>query len=303
MNVTRRPIPPAASRQTAADSLRAAMFAIALGLAASLSWGIADFLGGIQSRRMPVVAVVLGSQLAGLVLVVAIVAARGKGIPSGDLVLYAALSSVGGIVGLTAFYRALSIGAMGVVAPLSSTAAVIPLVVGIATGDRPSALQGAGVAVAIVGVLLASREASEHGEAGVSKGAGLALISAVGFGCFFLAIDKASDSDVLWAVCVNRTVSVFLLGLALLVTRPKLGLRPADMRTLAIVGTLDILANGFFALAATKGLVSVVSVLSSLYPVMTVILARYILKERLRGIQRIGAALALAGAALISAGG
>jgi drug/metabolite transporter (DMT)-like permease len=278
------------------------MFAIALGLAASLSWGVADFLGGLQSRRMPVVAVVLGSQLAGLVLVAAIVAARGEPIPGGDFLVYASLSSVGGIIGLTAFYRALSIGAMGVVAPLSSTAAVIPLVVGLATGDRPSALQGMGVAIALVGVLLASREAGEGGGF-VSRGAGLALVSAVGFGCFFLAIDKASDGDVLWAVCVNRTVSVALLGLALLVTRPALGLRPADMRRLAVVGMLDILANGFFALAATKGLVSVVAVLASLYPVITVVLARVVLKERLRPVQRVGAALALAGVGLISAGG
>src|SRR4051795_11671655 len=191
------------------------MFAIALGLAASLSWGVADFLGGVQSRRMPVVAVVLGSQFAGLVLVVAVVAVRGKAIPGGDFVLYAALSSVAGITGLTAFYKALSIGSMGVVAPLSSCAAAIPVVVGIATGDRPSTLQGVGVAIAIVGVLLASREAGEHGGgASVAKGAGFALLSAVGFGCFFLAMDKASDTDVLWAVAVNRTVSVGLLALA-----------------------------------------------------------------------------------------
>jgi drug/metabolite transporter (DMT)-like permease len=277
------------------------VFAIALGLAASLSWGVADFIGGIQSRRMPVVAVVLGSQLAGLVLVAAVVAVRGEPPPGGDFALYAALSSLAGIVGLTAFYRALSIGSMGVVAPLSSCAAAIPLVVGVATGDRPSSLQGVGVAIAIVGVLLASREATEHGGAAVAKGAGLALVSAVGFGCFFLAIDKASDGDVLWAVAVNRTLSVFLLGAALLISRPQLGLKPKDMRTLAIVGVLDILANGFFALAATKGLVSVVAVLASLYPVVTVVLARLILKERLQAIQRIGAALALTGAALISA--
>jgi drug/metabolite transporter (DMT)-like permease len=280
------------------------MVAIALGLAASLSWGVADFIGGIQSRRMPVVAVVFGSQLAGLALVAVVVAARGKGLPGGDLVLYAALSSVGGIIGLTAFYKALSIGAMGVVAPLSSTAAVIPVAVGIATGDRPSTLQGIGVAVAIAGVVLASREATDEARTSpaISKGVGFALISAVGFGCFFLAIDRASDSDVLWAVTVNRTTSVLLLSAALLITRPKVGLRLPDMRTLAIVGVLDIAANGFFALAATKGLVSVVAVLSSLYPVITVILARVVLKERLRGIQRAGAFAALAGAAMISAG-
>ena len=278
------------------------MFAIVLGLAASLSWGVADFLGGIQSRRMPAVAVVLGSQFAGLVLVAAVVTVRGEAIPGGDFALYAALSAVAGIVGLTSFYHALSIGSMGVVAPLSSCAAAIPLVVGIATGDRPSTIQGLGVAIAIVGVLLASREASEHGGAAVAKGAGFALFSAVGFGCFFLAMDKASDADVLWAVAVNRAVSVGLLALAVLVTRPRLGLKPKDMRTLAIVGVLDILANGFFALAATKGLVSVVAVLASLYPVITVVLARLILGERLRAVQRVGAALALTGAALISAG-
>ena len=281
------------------------MFAIVLGLAASLSWGVADFLGGMQSRRMPVVAVVLGSQLAGLALVATIVAIRGEGPPEGgDFFVYAALSSVGGIIGLTAFYKALSIGAMGVVAPLSSTAAVIPLVVGVATGDRPSALQGIGVALAVSGVILASREASEEakGSRTVSKGAGFALLSAVGFGCFFLAIDRASDDDVLWAVCVNRSVSVLLLGLALILIRPQLGLRAADMRMLAIVGVLDIAANAAFAVASTKGLVSVVSVLASLYPITTVVLARVVLKERLRAVQRAGAFTALAGVALISAG-
>jgi drug/metabolite transporter (DMT)-like permease len=280
------------------------VFAIVLGLAASLSWGVADFLGGIQSRRMPVVAVVLGSQLAGLAVVITAAAIRGEGIPGGDFLIFAALSSVGGIIGLTSFYKALSIGAMGVVAPLSSTAAVIPVVVGIGTGDRLSVVQGLGIAIAIAGVVLASREASDEAQTSraVSAGAGLALLSAVGFGCFFLAIDRASDHDVLWAVCVNRTVSVSLLGLALLATRPRLGLQASDMRTLAIVGVLDVAANGLFALAATKGLVSVVAVLSSLYPVATVILARVVLKERLHRVQRFGAAAALVGVALISAG-
>src|SRR5215210_3559619 len=153
---------------------------------------------------MPVVAVVLGSQLAGLVLVLTAAAIRAEPIPGGDFLIFAALSSLGGIVGLTAFYKALSIGAMGVVAPLSSTAAVIPLVVGLASGDSLSALQAAGIALAIAGVMLASREASDEakGSAAVAKGAGFALISAIGFGFFFVTIDRASDADVLWAVCV-----------------------------------------------------------------------------------------------------
>jgi drug/metabolite transporter (DMT)-like permease len=278
------------------------MVAIVLGLAASLTWGTADFLGGIQARRIPVVAVVLGSQLAGLALVALLVLVRGDPLPGGDFALYAALSSIGGIIGLTAFYKALSIGPMGVVAPISSTAAVIPVIVGIATGDRPSALQALGVVVAVAGVALASREADEGSKGSSRAGVGFALVGAAGFGCFFLLIDRASDTDVLWAVSVNRTVSVALLTLALLATRPTLGLKPANMRVLAIVGVLDVSANGLFALAATKGLVSVVAVLSSLYPVMTVILARVVLKERLRAVQRAGAAAALVGVALISAG-
>src|SRR4051794_41564476 len=128
---------------------------------------------------MPVVAVVLGSQLAGLVLVAAVVAVRGEPIPGGgEFLLYAALSSLAGITGLTAFYKGLSIGAMGVVAPLSSLAAAIPLVVGLATGDRPSAFQAAGVAIAIVGVLLASREEGGHGGGRPSPGARIARLSA-----------------------------------------------------------------------------------------------------------------------------
>ena len=280
------------------------MFAIALGLAASVSWGVGDFLGGLQSRRLPVVAVVLGSQLAGLVLVAAIIAARGSPPPGGDFFLYAATSSIGGIVGLTAFYKALSVGAMGVVAPLSSTAAVIPVVFGLASGDTLSALQASGIVLAVVGVALASREASDEARASkaLATGAGLALVSALGFGFFFVAIAKASDADVVWAVGVNRTVSVGLLAAALLVTRPGIGLRLRDMRILVVIGVLDTGANFLFALASTKGLLSVVAVLAALYPVVTVILARVVLHERLQTIQRVGAAAALAGVALISAG-
>jgi drug/metabolite transporter (DMT)-like permease len=279
------------------------VFAIALGLAASVSWGVGDFLGGLQSRRMPVVAVVLGSQLAGLALVAVIVAIRGSAPPGGDFFLYAATSSIGGIIGLTAFYHALSIGSMGVVAPLSSTAAVIPVVVGLASGDSLNGLQAGGIALAIIGVALASREASDEAKTStaVAKGAGFALVSAVGFGFFFVMIAKASDHDVMWAVCVNRTVSALLLITALLITRPQVGLRLKDMRVLALVGLLDTGANGLYAVASTKGLVSVVAVLASLYPIVTVVLARVVLHERLHAVQRIGAATALAGVALISA--
>lgn len=246
------------------------------------------------------------SQGAGLVLVTAIVLLRGDGAPGGEYLLYASASGVAGIAGLTAFYRGLAVGAMAVVAPISATAAVIPVVVGIATGDRPSALQLAGLVLALVGVVFVSREEPGGGgfqaASGVAAGAGLALAAAVGFGCFFLAMDKASDGDVFWAILVNRVTGVSLLVAATLALRPRLAVGADGGRALFAVGFLDISANTLYALASTEGLVSIVAVLGSLYPVMVIVLARFVLHEHIRPIQLAGAALALAGVALISAG-
>ena len=246
------------------------------------------------------------SQGAGLVLVFAIVAVRGEGAPDGEYLAYAAVSGLAGIAGLTAFYRGLAVGAMAVVAPISATAAAIPVVVGVATGDRPSAIQAVGLVLALVGVVLASRE--EPGGGGfqaptrVATGAGLALVAAAGFGCFFLAMDKASDGDVFWAILVNRVTGVTLLAAAALALRPRLGVGVDGGRALLAVGVLDISANTLYALASTEGLVSIVAVLSSLYPVTVIVLARFVLHERVRRVQLAGAALALLGVGLISAG-
>lgn len=280
------------------------MAAVALGLLSGIAWGFADFLGGLQSRRLPLLTVVLGSQVVGFLLVGSIVVARGEGPPSGEFFLFAALSGAAGAAGLTAFYRGLAVGAMGIVAPISATAAAIPVSVGVATGDRPSLVQGVGIALAIGGVTLASREAGD--EAGrsraVAAGVGLALVAALGFGLFFVTMDVASDDGVLWAALVSRAASVGLLALAWLLVRPRAELEGADAGKLAAVGLLDISANLSFAAASTQGLVSVVAVLGSLYPVVTVVLARAVLHERIGTVQRAGALGALAGVLLISAG-
>jgi drug/metabolite transporter (DMT)-like permease len=253
-----------------------------------------------------VLAVVLLSQGAGLVLIAILVAVRGDGAPDGEYLVYAAVSGVAGIAGVGAFYRGLAVGAMAVVAPISATAAAIPVVVGVATGDRPSAVQAAGLVLALVGVVLVSRE--EPGGEGfqaagrVAAGVGLALVAAVGFGCFFLAMDKASDGDVFWAILVNRVTGVSLVAVAVLALRPRLGVGADGGRALFAVGCLDISANTLFAAASTEGLVSIVAVLGSLYPVMVIVLARVVLHERVRRIQQAGAGLALLGVALISAG-
>lgn len=281
------------------------MLAVALGLGSSLAWGVADFLGGLASRRMAVLWVLAVSQVAGLALVAVAVLVHGEGPPAARYLVFGALSSVVGVGALGAFYRGLSVGAMAVVAPISSTAAVIPVVAGVAAGERPSSLQLGGIVAAVAGIVLASRERVVEHEAGgarVARGAGLALLAALGFGFFFVLIDAASEGDVFWALLSNRLMGVAMLVILVAALRPAAGLRERDWPTLAVIGLLDVGANAMFAAASTQGLVSIVGVCGSLYPVVTVLLARLVLGERVRALQLAGVALALSGVMAIAAG-
>ena len=277
------------------------MVAVALGLAASVSWGVADFLGGLKSRQLHVVTVLVLSQVVGMLLVGLLVAARGDGPPDAHFLVYGALAGLSGLIGLAAFYRGMAVGAMAVVAPISATGAAIPVVVGVATGDRPSAIQGAGLLLALGGVVLASRERGTAG-ARLAAGTGLALAAAAGFGGFFVGMDAASDGGVLWALLAARAFDVALLVGVALVLRPGLSLSGRDTRDIAAVGLFDVAANALFALASTEGLVSLVAVLASLYPVVTIFLARAVLGERVRTSQGVGVALALVGVGAIAGG-
>jgi drug/metabolite transporter (DMT)-like permease len=279
------------------------MAAIVLGLASSLAWGFADFFGGIQSRRRPLLAVLVVTLTAGFALTVVGVLLDGEGPPAGVAWIgWALMSSLFGIGGLACFYRGLATGNMGVVAPISSAAAVIPLAVGLAQGERPSGVQFAGVALAITGVVLASREKDLEAPGGrrVAAGVWLAIGAAVGFGGFFVAMDRASDGDPYWAIMVGRIASVIALSVAVAITRTDVPRRARDLRVLVPIGLLDTGANLLYALATTKGLLSIVGVLGSVYPVVTIMLAHFVLHERLHALQRLGAVGALAGAALIS---
>jgi drug/metabolite transporter (DMT)-like permease len=274
--------------------------AIALALGASLCWGTGDFLGGLGARRLSTLTVLAASTLAGLVAVAAFVAIRGDAPPPGESIALAAAAGLAGALGLGALYRGMAVGAMAVVAPISSAAAVIPVVVGIATGDRPSALQLAGMAVVLGGVALASREP------GVAKrrlaaGVPLALLAALGFGLYFLLIDPASDGGAAWAVLAARSASAVAATALAFALRSGLPGR-ADIPLLVTVGIFDVSANAMLAVALTKGLVGLVAVLSSLYPVVTVLLARAVLGERVAPAQRAGVVLALGGVAAIAAG-
>ncbi|MEA2497214.1 MAG: hypothetical protein QOJ29_5125 [Thermoleophilaceae bacterium] len=280
------------------------MLGIALGLAASLAWGVGDFIGGTKTRVMPVLAVLVVSQVVGFLWIAAVAGIAQEPAPDARYMLFAAISAVAGTAGLACFYRAIAVGKMSLVVPIAAMASVVPVIVGIATGDRPSVLQLVGMVVALAGAVMASREPDQAGRGGSKLAAGVLLAAASAFcwGWFFLAIDVASDGGAVWASLVNRTTSLLILVAAMLILRPSFtGTRP-HVGALAAAGTLDVSANLMFAAASTKGLVSLVSVVGSLYPVITVLLARMVLHERVNRIQELGVAAALGGVVLIAAG-
>jgi len=276
-----------------------------LALAASLSWGIADFGGGIGARRAPVVWVLLVSQAAGLVLVGTMWLATQPATPTGRELAWGVFGGVMGVVGLGAFYRALAIGTMGIVGPISATGAIVPIVYGLGRDERPSSLQAVGIAVAVIGVVGASLEPLRDGAGRkFTAGAGLALLAALGFGSALLGLNRVSQAGVVWGTLSLRLTVVPILLLAALLIRP-----PADrlrsrtiLPLLLATGVFDSGANLLYGASARHGLISVVSVLGSLYPLVLVALAYFVLHERLARPQLAGVGLALAGVALISAG-
>jgi drug/metabolite transporter (DMT)-like permease len=272
--------------------------AFGLALAASLSWGCGDFVGSFKSRTLGVLGVLVPGQIAGLALIAVLVAARGHGWP-GAHVLLAMPSAVAGTIGLAAFLRGMQAGAISVVAPLAGLSAVVPVLFGIAAGDRLGAATAAGIGAAIGGVMLASREPGGEG-ARLAAGAGWGLVAAVGWGFYFPPLHAASRVDPYWAVLVFRCTSVTLTVGALLLLRARVP-PGRELPLVVVAGLLDVGGNLLFGLASQRGLVSTVSVLSSLYPIVTVFLAMVVLRERVSRLQLVGVALTFAGIGLISA--
>jgi len=283
------------------------MAAIALGLLSSVLWGLSDYLGGLKSRTFPVPVVLAMMYLASLVVMLAFVGARGSAPPPAEHVLAALGAGIVGIAGLSAFYRALAIGTMSIVAPIASTGVALPVMVGLIAGDRPGPVRSAGLALAVVGIVLASRE-NDEGPADVRLqrlSIVLAIVAALGFGSYFVLAEIASDGDVAWALVLSRVSAFPLIATIALVVLRRGGARPgaAAWVALAGIGLLDLAANFLFNYASTIGELSSVSVASSLYPVTTVMLAAVLLGERVQGVQRAGVIVALLGVVLIAAGG
>jgi drug/metabolite transporter (DMT)-like permease len=273
--------------------------ALVLALASSVVWGAADFSGGLLTRRLPTFGVTLVSQAAGFAALLVALAIRGD--LGGRGFALGVLAGVGGGAGLAAFYRALSLGTMSVVSPIAACSAVVPFVISLATGERPHALALVGAAVALLGAVLASAEERRSESRERSRAIGLALLAAVALGVFIYFLGLGSrEGDALSTLVGARVGSLVTLLLGAAVLRGQVRVPRASLAVVAGVGLLDVGANALFAFASGRGLLSIVSVLGSLYPVTTVLLAYVFLHERLTRVQRIGVALALAGVATIA---
>ena len=272
---------------------------IVLALASSLVWGVADFLGGVFTRRAPLTAVTVVSQAAGLVGLLVWLAARGFHIGVSSFA-FGLLAGVGGALGLSAFYKALAVGTMSIVSPVTACGAVVPFALALARGERPSPWAVGGAVVALVGAILAS--AAEGRAAGERRlGALLAVAAALAIGLFvyFLGLG-GRHGDPFSALLGARIASLSVLVTGALAFRAPLAPSRDLLPAVAAIGVLDSSANALFAFASRGGYLSVVSVLGSLYPVVTVLAAHVVLAERITRVQRGGVALALVGVCVVA---
>jgi drug/metabolite transporter (DMT)-like permease len=254
---------------------------------------------------MPVLAVLAVSQPAGLVLIAILIALTGADPISAGKLTIAFVAGAASLGGLAAFYSAMAMGTVSVVAPVASLGVVVPVVYGLANGESPSAIQLAGLAPAIGGVaVLSYEEQPEHVESARAARLSilLAVIAGLGFGVFFTGLDIASPDRPGWAVLAVRAGGVATVLVALLASRTTFDGVAAAWPVLIVIGGFDVLANGLFAIASTKGVLPVVAVGGSMYPAFTVALAHAVLGERLATVQWMGVILALAGVGMIAAG-
>lgn len=277
------------------------MLAIVLALSCSAGWGAADFLGGLCATRTSIIVVAFLSQVAGLAFTAALLATDLHA-PTERTVVLGVIAGLLSTVGLMALYAGLAIGPMGVVAPLAALSVTVPVTAGLLRGEQPAPLQLAGVGVAVAGIALASRQRDALGVRISGHAVGLALVAALALGGLAVLLSEAGKHDPTWAVLAVRITAVVLIGGTVLVRRPGLAVDRRLGLTLVTVGVLDSGANLLFVLASQRGLLSLVAVLASLYPVVTVLLARGVLHERLSGVQLAGVAAALTGVVLIASG-
>jgi len=281
-------------------SLGPELSAVVFGLTSAIAWGAADFGGGLATRRSSVFGVAMFSQTIGLGFTVFLAAAGAGSTPTQVTIFWGAAAGVSGAVGLLMYYRALAVGQMGINAPIAAVlSSSIPVVFAALFEGLPSWVQSAGFALAIVGIYLIAKS---NRVVGPARGLALAVIAGVGFGLLFIFLDRAEPGNVFWLLTVTRLVSVLLIATVASTTRrlwrPSRRLLPL----LVVVGLLDMLGNIFFLFSTRLWRLDVASVLSSMYPATTVLLAWLLLRERLSSPQILGICFTLVSIPLIGSG-
>ena len=280
------------------------MLAATLALLASFSWGTADFLAGIESRRTTAWTAALAGQTVACLTLLAMLAIMAPARPSPALIAPAVAGGAVGAAGVILQYRAFTLLDLSVVSPIIAGAALVPVLWGVAIGERPSPLQIVGVVTTLVGIVLIARRASQPAATRRADRTGIlmAVGSAAALGLFLVALDYGGDADPYWTVTVARTTALVALALAAGVSRPSVRLRRDAVPALLLMGLLIAAANVLFTSATTLGYLSIVAVLGWLNPAVTIMWARVLLHERLRPLQVMAAVLVFAGIACITLG-
>ncbi|MCG5214504.1 DMT family transporter [Streptosporangium sp. KLBMP 9127] len=277
------------------------MTVVVLATLCAFVYGAADFCGGLATRRSRVLAVVALSQIAGLVFVAVLLPVL-PGVPSAAALWWGMAAGLAGAAGLVLFYSALAAGEMSVVAPVTATtSAALPVMFGLLAGERPEIMALAGVALALGSVLLVSRDPAAGSAKRPIKPLLAALLSGAGFGGFFILLKQAPEEAGMWPLLGARVASITIVVLLAVSSRRSLRPGVGALRIILVAGVLDMAANVLYLLAAQRGLLSLVAVLVSLYPATTLLLARYVLGERLHPLQIAGVLSALAAVGLIAA--
>jgi len=276
--------------------------AILLAGLSALMYGAGDFCGGLAARRMPLFTVLVFSQLVGLLIAVAAAFAFRQRLPAPVDILWGAAAGVCGAAGLAALYRALATTLVAVASPVAAvTGAAIPVLIGLALGERPGVLAWTGIGVAVPAMVLLAAGPAEHPRKGIARSAMLLGTAAgIGFGLFFFAISRTSSASGLWPLAAARLATITLVVFIAVLTRRPLRPGAGGFSIVLLSGALDMGANIAFLLASRIGLLSITAVVTSLYPGPTVLLALLVFRERLTVPRVLGLALALAGVALIS---
>ena len=276
----------------------------ALAVLSSISYGAADFLGGLATKRgSTVFSAVLWSQATGLALVLLALPFLPAASPTAADLAWGAATGLAGGIGLALLYRGLAVGLMSVVAPVTAVCAVIiPVAVGFALGERPTGIAAAGVVLALVAIVLISQSGESAEGRSAGTGVPIAIASGIAIGIFLVCLQRTGRSAGLWPLVPARIVSVSFIAIAGLVAREKLLPRRESWRMVVGGGALDMVANVFYLVAVRQGSLGIIATLTSLYPAGTILLARIVLHERLRIVQQAGVACAVLAIVLIVAG-